>query len=326
MNTPPQPTVPGLSSHQDTLSEVLETFPPEVRFAGRLELGAPWSLRLPEGAALVCSVLEGRCLATADTAWRATTAAPGDLLLLSPGAEHRLSDTITTQTAAVDWLGLPRSGDPLTLKFGGPGARTALVGGVFQLDDPRVHPFCWGLPPVVHLTPDAVDRAAHLRALLHAMVDELSARRPGRGHMVRRLVEILFIEAARSCLAAGDDPAGTTFGELLHPDLGPALVLMHRHPEKPWTVAELAERVAMSRSAFAGAFVKALGRPPVEYLRRRRMELAGRLLKNPSLGLKEVALRVGYDSVSAFNSAFKQWWGISPGRFRGQDHSTGFTG
>ena len=29
-------------------------------------------------------------------------------------------------------------------------------------------------------------------------------------------------------------------------------------------------------------------------------------------------MRVGYDSVSAFNSAFRQCWGIAPGRFRAE--------
>ncbi|NLE39712.1 MAG: helix-turn-helix transcriptional regulator, partial [Pirellulaceae bacterium] len=136
--------------------------------------------------------------------------------------------------------------------------------------------------------------------------------------LIRRFVEILLVEAIRLGTRTSGESSENPMGCLLHPDLGPALNLIHRQPEKSWTVAELAEHVTMSRSAFAAAFTEALGRPPVEYLRQRRMVLAGRLLRNHSLGLKEVAMRVGYDSVSAFNSAFRQCWGIAPGRFRAE--------
>jgi len=150
------------------------------------------------------------------------------------------------------------------------------------------------------------------------MEAEIASDAPGRVMLIRRFVEILLVDAIRLCIETTEESGENPMGCLLYPDLGPALNLIHRQPEKSWTVAELAEHVAMSRSAFAAAFTEALGRPPVQYLRERRMVLAGRLLRNHSLGLKEVAMRVGYDSVSAFNSAFRQCWGIAPGRFRAE--------
>jgi len=310
-------TTNGTRRQSDHLTEVLETFPLEIRFAGRFELSAPWGLGVPEGVAVVCAIVEGHCVATADTAGEEVLASAGDVLLLSPGAEHRLQDTAGTRVVPPsEWLSSRRPDDPLVLRLGGQATPTLLTGGVFHFDDPQVHPFCWGLPPVVHLARQAVDSSLHLRRLGCLMEDELSADLPGRLSIVKRLAEILFVETARLCLATADDSHEDPIGQLLHPDLGPALALMHRQPEKPWTVAELAERVAMSRSAFAAAFVQVLGQPPVQYLRQRRMELAARLLRNPSLGLKEVALRVGYDSVSAFNSAFKRHSGVAPGQFR----------
>ncbi|NQT13786.1 MAG: helix-turn-helix transcriptional regulator, partial [Planctomycetes bacterium] len=95
-----------------------------------------------------------------------------------------------------------------------------------------------------------------------------------------------------------------------------ALALIHRQPERAWTVAELAKRATMSRSAFSASFLSVLGKPPVRYLREHRMQLASRLLDAPSLGLKEIASRVGYDSVSAFSAAFKRHFGTSPGDYR----------
>lgn len=299
----------------DPLSEAIETFPLEIHFAGRFILSAPWGLSVPEGTAVICAVVEGSCEAIADTTPNEIHATSGDVLFLSPGAEHRLGDAMKTPAAPLEaWAAARRADDPLALDWGGAGMQTRLIGGVFRFVDPAVHPFHWGLPPVIHLGREAVDRSLHLHRLVELLDVELSADWPGRSSVVKRLIEVLFIATARLGLAG--DSREIPLRHLLHMDLGPALALMHRQPEKPWTVAELAERVAMSRSAFAAEFVRVYGRPPMAYLRQRRMELAGRLLRDSSLGLKEVALRVGYDSVSAFNSAFCRAWGIAPGRFR----------
>jgi AraC-like DNA-binding protein len=298
----------------DHLAEVLETFPLRVAWAGRFQLSEPWGLAVPEGMALVCAVVEGRPMALAHDPAVECRALPGEALLLSAATEERLCDARETRVAtASEWMSLARSG---TLDYGGGGRSCVLMGGVVEFDDPKVHPFCWGLPPVVHFGQEAVARSIHVRRIVGAMEEELSADLPGWQSILRRLVEVLLVEAARLHLTQDEDLSKDPIGQLLHPDLGPALALMHRQPEKAWTVAELAEQVTMSRSAFAAAFARTLGQPPVQYLRERRMQLATRLLRNPSLGLKEVALRVGYDSVSAFNSAFKQRWGIAPGRFR----------
>jgi len=307
----------GIPSHQDHLSEVLETFPLNLCFAGRFELSAPWGIHVPEGVALICTVIEGYCHLTAEDEQDEISPIPGDLFLLSPGAEHRLCDSPKTPVLPPSrWMTAIRADGPLVLTFGDGATRNVWLGGVLQFDDPKVHPFYWGLPPVVHLSEQTIGEAGRIKGLLRLIENELSVDLPGRRSIVNRLIEVLLVETARYGLAAADDSREGSPGRLLHPELGPALALMHRQPGKPWTVAELAEHVAMSRSAFAAEFVKVLGQPPLHYLRERRMQLAGRLLHNPSLGLKEVALRVGYDSVSAFNSAFKQRWGIAPGRFR----------
>jgi AraC-like DNA-binding protein len=299
---------------QDHLAEVLETFPLRVVLAGRFQLSEPWGLVVPEGTAMVCAVVEGRPMALADDPATECLGLPGEVLLLSAGTDERLCDARQTPAApASEWMSLARSD---ALDYGGGGRSCVLVGGIVEFDDAKEHPFCWGLPPVVHVDQEAVSGSIHLRRIVRSIEEELSAGLPGRQSLTRRLVEILFVEAARLHLTRDEQSPEDSIGQLLHPDLGPALALIHRQPEKAWTVAELAEHVTMSRSAFAATFAKALGQPPVQYLRERRMQLATRLLRNPSLGLKEVALRVGYDSVSAFNSAFKQRWGIAPGRFR----------
>ncbi len=46
------------------------------------------------------------------------------------------------------------------------------------------------------------------------------------------------------------------------------------------------------------------------------MEHAAKLLTTTDLPISEIALSVGYESPSKFTSAFGQWSGITPSRFR----------
>ena len=193
---------------------------------------------------------------------------------------------------------------------------TTLLGGVIQFNAARVHPFCSALPPVVHLGKREGEHLLQLQEIIRLIDHELLAGKPGCRGIVDRLLEILLVRAVRVHLATAGGATNGSFRGMLHPDLGTALALIHRQPEKPWTVAELAAQATMSRSAFSATFVKVLGRPPLQYLRQRRMQLACRLLRDRSLGLKEIASQIGYDSVSAFSAAFKRFSGTAPGDYR----------
>ena len=98
--------------------------------------------------------------------------------------------------------------------------------------------------------------------------------------------------------------------------IGRALVLIHETPHANWTVESLADRVGMSRSAFAARFTELAGEPPLTYLTRWRMAIAARLLRDGSDTIGEIAGRVGYEAEAAFNKAFKRWNGQPPGAFR----------
>jgi AraC-like DNA-binding protein len=148
------------------------------------------------------------------------------------------------------------------------------------------------------------------------IVDESTLSRPGAGSIAARLVEVLLVHMVRRHLEQGLVDSQSSIGALLHPEIGPALGLIHRHPEQPWTVASLAEQVAMSRSAFSAEFTSVAGKPPMRYLREHRMQLASRLLQDRRRGLKEVAARVGYESIAAFSAAFKRWSGEAPATYR----------
>jgi AraC-like DNA-binding protein len=48
--------------------------------------------------------------------------------------------------------------------------------------------------------------------------------------------------------------------------VGPALSLLHDQPPHPWTVAEIADRVGVSRAALARRFHDLVAKPPMAYL------------------------------------------------------------
>jgi transcriptional regulator GlxA family with amidase domain len=53
---------------------------------------------------------------------------------------------------------------------------------------------------------------------------------------------------------------------LTDPAIATALHHIHRTPENPWTVEELAHRAGIFRATFAKRFTTAVGQPPLSYL------------------------------------------------------------
>jgi len=94
--------------------------------------------------------------------------------------------------------------------------------------------------------------------------------------------------------------------------MGAAIGAMHEDPARRWTVQALAARAGMSRSTFALRFKEAVGLSPMDYLTRWRMLLAGDRLAHSGESVSAIALSLGYESESAFGTAFKRVMGCSP--------------
>jgi AraC-like DNA-binding protein len=81
------------------------------------------------------------------------------------------------------------------------------------------------------------------------------------------------------------------------------------------TLEQVASRLSMS----ARTLQRRLGERELNYqalLDRTRAELARRYLADPNLSLAEIAMLLAFSEQSAFNRAFKRWYGESPRRFR----------
>jgi transcriptional regulator GlxA family with amidase domain len=154
--------------------------------------------------------------------------------------------------------------------------------------------------------------AARLGALLATFGNEAIADRPGRSLVLDRLLEVILIEALRyRPTEIGEGGRGLLAG-LADPKIGRALRIMHSDTKRPWTLVALAREVGMSRSALASRFAQVVGVPPIEYLANWRMTLAKSALASSEVSMIDIAEIAGYQSVSAFSTAFKRETGLSP--------------
>ncbi len=87
-------------------------------------------------------------------------------------------------------------------------------------------------------------------------------------------------------------------------------------PQHPWTVASLAKRARLSRSAFAHRFRAVCGTPPERWLTRHRLRAAAWMLLTGNDNLGTIAPRVGYAGAFSLSKAFKRVFGYAPSRVR----------
>ena len=296
----------------DPLTEVVQLLQPRAVLANIISGKGDWAVRYSEyGHPGFCILLEGSCLLAVD-GHEPITLREGDFVLLPTTPAFTLSSFVPAPPVFIDPKVVPggqgerRHGEP----NGEPDMRS--LGGAFMFDRADPGLLVSLLPRVVH-----VQGSARLAQLVRMVGDEYEDQKPGNEYMLSRLVGMLLIEAMRST-TAGNAPPGLLRG-LGDERLALALKQIHAHVDRAWTVADLAQVAALSRSAFYGRFTRTVGVAPMEYLLGWRMEIAKQLLRHERLPVAEVAERVGYGSTSTFSVAFSRHVGQSPSRYARSD-------
>lgn len=295
----------------DPLTEVIALLRPSAVYSKGISGAGRWAVRYSVfGQPSFCVVLEGGCLLAVDGE-APIRLEQGDFVLLPATPGFTMSGFEPAEPVAID----PKVSGNTTgeLRHGGRGGRpdVRLLGGYFVFDSPDAALLVSLLPSLVHVR--GVER---LSVLVRLLSEESRASRPGREQVLTRLVEVLLIEALRAA-PSDNAPPGLLRG-LADARLARAIRHIHGEPARGWTVAELAKKAALSRSAFFEHFTRALGLSPMEYLVAWRMAVAKGLLLQQDLGLAEIAERVGYGSASAFSTAFSRHVGHSPSRYARQ--------
>ena len=91
-----------------------------------------------------------------------------------------------------------------------------------------------------------------------------------------------------------------------------AIDYMEAHIAEPVTYAGVAKSLYLSGFHFHRMFSMVTGMTPAEYMRRRRLSLAGEALSAAGGKVLDVALQYGYDSPESFTKAFTRFHGITP--------------
>jgi AraC family transcriptional regulator len=89
------------------------------------------------------------------------------------------------------------------------------------------------------------------------------------------------------------------------------------HLDGPMTLRTLAQLAGQSPFHFAKSFRITTAVPPYTFVTARRMDRAMTLLRTTPLPVRDVAVRVGYVSLSHFLRNFRSAWGQNPHDFRG---------
>lgn len=301
-----------------SLDSLLRSLRLQSQLQNRVVLNEPWGVAFParRRGGTFHFIEEGNSIL--NVAGEAIPMTKGDFVLVLWEGGHSVQDVMGTEPTDVVKLVaeanlLCESG--LTLQFGGDGPLTSVISGKFTFEDADTHPLWRSLPPYILLKGSEGRSVDWLETTLNFLADEATSVRPGVTAILDRLCDVLFIQTLRGWVQRDEAVQGWP-AAVRDPAMDQVLDLIHRQPAEAWTLASLADRVAMSRSSFAERFRRLLGESPMVYLARWRMHQAAGLLREGRDPVAAIAERVGYESEAAFAKAFKREVGVSPGAYR----------
>jgi len=307
-----------LPDSHDPLGEALHFLRMSGTFYCRSEFSAPWALDLPpfDDAMMFHVVTSGECLLEVDGA-EPCVLRPGDLALVPHGEGHRLMSAAGVKAGKL--FELPRetvSNRYEILRHGGGGTPTKMICALVRFDHPAAKRLIGLLPKLIRVDRWESPEMEWIQSTLRFIAAEAQQPNAGGETVITRLADILVIQAVRAWIVHA--PAAQTgwLGALRDRQIGRAIALIHRDPAGNWTVASLADRVGMSRSAFSARFTQLVGEPAMHYAVRWKMQTALTQLQETETSLTELAMQLGYESDAAFSRAFKRIVGVSPGAAR----------
>jgi AraC-like DNA-binding protein len=243
---------------------------------------------------------------------------PGEIVIFPHGHAHHMSSGAGIKRPFPNYgiTAKIQARDLSPLRAGGCGELSRFVCGYMTCDPYLCRPILSGLPPVFKVNIRNDRSGAWLENSIMHLVEEAASGRVGSEAMLAKLSEALFIDTLRRYVSGLSEQERGWLAGARDPIVGKSLGLLHGRVAHPWTIADLANEVGISRSGLAERFTRYLSEPPMAYLTRWRLQLAARALESTSRGVAEIAAEVGYESEAAFNRAFKREFGQPPGRYR----------
>lgn len=239
----------------------------------------------------------------------------GEMAVCFSGARHLLSQGLASNVLAFEDI-LRGSAGVFAASGKVNKSRTKLLCGIFLLQNTQLNPLFGALPELIQSSFGPSSDFSGIAGIADLLLREIRRQVPGNGYVVERLLELLCMDAIRGYTKYLPNETEGWLRALQDTVASNAISAIHLQPGKNWTVKSLAEHVSLSPSRFAARFTLALGEPPMAYVTKWRMYLAGQLLRNTGRSISNVALSVGYENVPAFSRTFKRCHGSPPGAWR----------
>ncbi len=294
----------------------------------RYVLHEPWAVAFPaRREATFHFVAQGSCwMQVGQQEWLQLNT--GDAVLLPRGAPHALASAPGLPTVEIGKLARKALADNLFLiDDSGNGLADAaahpaslppshvLFSGTLRFNLDPLHPLLMMMPEAMRAC-DLAQRDPAVLALLDAMEREVALNRIGACGILARLADVLAASIIRGWVECACSDASGWIAAVRCPQVGRVLAAVHQHPERDWSVAELAALMGASRSSFIDKFSAAVGETPAKYVARVKMFQARHWIAREGLRVAVVANRLGYDSEASFSRAFKRIIGHPPSEAR----------
>lgn len=187
----------------------------------------------------------------------------------------------------------------------------------WMIDDPELGHLLWARPlaaaqrGLVQMRLSAADLAQAVRVLDALCALSGLEYAPYRADHTGLLSQVLGLLAR----TLSEEPSGKRPAPPHHA-IQEALRLIDGNPAHPWTLRELAGRLAITPPALVRRFHAVAGLPPMAYVARRRLELATGWLANSDATIGEIGNRVGWPDANYFTRRFRAMFGMSPTVYR----------
>ena len=152
-----------------------------------------------------------------------------------------------------------------------------------------------------------------LARLIRSVLDEYRGEKPYHSEVVQGLLATLLLLAAR--LFEGEaEPVQEIHTGLRQ--IVPAMEYINRFFMNPISIQEMAAQCSLSEAHLRRKFKEYLNMSPNEYLTAVRIRHSCSLLSTTNYSMMEVALQVGYQSVSSFDRNFQRLMGNTPYQYK----------
>lgn len=172
------------------------------------------------------------------------------------------------------------------VEFNGTAVSKYLSATAFTPDCPVVYNATEGEASILELTQAEPDNPYEITGLLYRFLGTLVSDKPKNGSMADE-----YVKAAISYIH--------TF-----------------YYNRSINVEEISDYVGIDRSYLYRLFKEKMGVSPKKYIMEYKLKTAAKLLKETNLSVGQVALSTGFDDQLYFSTAFRNYYGMAPTKYR----------